>query len=421
MYKRCSKVRGSVKIVGIVGIVNIVIVVLLLTTGCGREDKTTVTFWHVLSGPVGKKLNAMIDEFNIAHPEGEIRSVQMGSYDALAQKLMGALAANDPPVIAQMYESWTDQFYRAGYLLPAQDLLARDTGFALDDIYPVFVEDNIYDTVLVTLPFNKSVPVFYYNADRLQAIGYDEFPGDWNSYRRLCEKLDSTGTWATSWPVDVWYFSTMLYQSGGALYDAVDRQPLFNSPEGVKVLEYLCSLVQDSLFYLNPGFQRQDEFLAGNVATIPASIVSWAFMKDRPSFTMGVAPFPQGEFKAVVIAGTNIGFFKNISPAQKKLAWEFVRWFLKAPNQARWSAATYYLPVRRSATVLPVYQKFLNENPAYREVLEQLEYGRTEPKTQAWFTGRIYLGEALEEALRLERAPEDALNDAARRLIIEKE
>jgi len=380
-----------------------------------------VTFWHVLSGPVGKKLDVMINDFNIAHPEGEIKSVQMGSYDALAQKLMGALAANDPPVIAQMYESWTDQFYRAGYLLPAQDLLAGDTGFALNDIYPVFIEDNIYDSMLVTLPFNKSVPVFYYNADQLQAIGYQNFPGDWVGYRRLCEKIDSTGVWATSWPVDVWYFSTMLYQSGGALYDVANHRPLFNSPEGVKVLQYLCRLVRDSLFYLNPGFQRQDEFLAGNVATIPASVVSWAFMKDRPSFTMGVAPFPQGELKAVVIAGTNIGFFRNISQAQKKLAWEFVRFFLQAANQARWSAATYYLPVRRSATILPEYQKFLDENPAYRKVLEQLDYARTEPKTQAWFTGRIYLGEALEEALRLERSPEDALNNAAHRLIIEQE
>jgi ABC-type glycerol-3-phosphate transport system substrate-binding protein len=386
---------------------------------CRREGKTTVTFWHVMGGPLGKRLDEMIGEFNRMHPEGEVKSVHMGSYDALAQKLMGAVASRSPPVIAQMYESWTDQFYEAGFLCPLSLFVKDDPAFDLDDFYPVFIEDNTYNSVLVTLPFNKSVPVFYYNRDILESYGVDSFPNDWVSFREACEAVQQSGIVPTSWPIDVWYFSTMLYQKGGRLYDEEARRPLFNSRAGVDVIEYIVSLVKDSLFYLNPGFQRQDEFLSGNVVIIPASIVSWAFIKDIPHFTMGVAPFPQDTRKAVVIAGTNIGMFRQISEEQKRLAWAFIKWFLEPENQVRWTEASYYLPTRKSTTELPAFKEFLDENPGYDKIVEQLDFAKTEPMVKEWFTGRIYLNEAIEEAVRLERTPQEALDYAAQRLAIE--
>lgn len=142
-------------------------------------------------------------------------------------------------------------------------------------------------------------------------------------------------------------------------------------------------------------------------------------MKGIPHFTMGVAPFPQDTCKAVVIAGTNIGMFKHVSEAQKKLAWEFIKWFLMPENQVRWTEASYYLPTRRSTIELPAFEKFLDENPGYDKIVEQLDFAQTEPMVKEWFTGRIYLNEAMEEAVRLERTPQEALDYAARRLAIE--
>ncbi|KPJ74476.1 hypothetical protein AMJ52_00390 [candidate division TA06 bacterium DG_78] len=398
---------------------SIILIFIFIFITCSREKKLTVTFWHVMGGPLGRRLEEMIVEFNTLHPEGEIKPAHMGSYDALAQKLMGAVASNSPPVIAQMYESWTDQFFKAGVLYPLTEFVERDTSFHIEDFYPVFIDDNTYDSILVTLPFNKSVPVFYYNADILKAYGIDSFPQNWIAFRKTCETVKQSGIWPTSWPIDVWYFSTMLHQAGGRLYDEKTRQPLFNSTYGVEVLEYIVSLVRDSLFYLNPGFQRQDEFLSGNVAMIPASIVSWAFMKEKPPFKMEVAPFPSGVIKATVIAGTNIGMFKKPTQEQKKLAWEFIKWFLMPENQIRWTEASFYLPTRRSTTELEAFKKFIEENPGYDKVVEQLDVAKTEPKVKEWFTGRIYLNEVLEEAVRLQRTPKEALDNAAQRLLIE--
>lgn len=393
--------------------------VLALLVGCEKEDEVVVDFWHVMGGPLGKRLDELIGDFNRLHPEGKVRSVHMGSYDVLAQKLMGAISSNTPPVIAQMYESWTDQFLHAGDLIPLGEFVKRQVDFNLQDFYPVFIEDNTYDTVLVTLPFNKSVPVFYYNADVLREYGFDSFPDNWQDFKNVCQHIRTGGIWPTSWPIDVWYFSSMLYQRGGVLFDEDENRPCFNSPAGIQVIEYLVDLVQDSLFYLSPGFQRQDEFLSGNVAMIPASVVSWAFMKGKTSFQMGVAPFPQGESRAIVIAGTNVGMFRRATEAQRALAWKFISWFLEPENQVRWTEASYYLPTRRSATKTEAFRKFLAENPEYERIITELDFARTEPKVKEWFAGRIYLNEAMEEAMRLERSPKQALDDAADRLLLE--
>ncbi|UCD20403.1 MAG: ABC transporter substrate-binding protein [candidate division WOR-3 bacterium] len=397
-----------------------VIVFLLLSVfGCKTDDKVVVDYWHVMGGPLGRRLAEMISDFNRLHPEGEVRGVHMGSYDVLAQKLMGAISSGNPPVIAQMYESWTDQFLAAGELVPLGEFVSRAPDFDLHDFYPVFIADCTYDTLLVTLPFNKSIPVFYYNADILSSVGVDTFPVDWSDFRRVCMETRRAGVWPTSWPLDVWYFSTMLYQEGGVLFDEATHQPRFNSPEGIGVIEYLVLLVRDSLFYLSPGFQRQDEFLSGNVAMIPASIVSWAFMKGKTSFRIGVAPFPRGTNRATVIAGTNIGMFRKTTPSQRKLAWQFIEWFLRPENQMRWTTASYYLPTRRSATETEAFRQFAAENPPYEEIVRELQFAHTEPKTKEWFTGRIYLNDAIEEAMRLERSPQQALDDAAQRLLVE--
>ncbi|OGC38926.1 hypothetical protein A2Y85_08630 [candidate division WOR-3 bacterium RBG_13_43_14] len=399
----------------------LILLAITLTVCSNRSSKkVAVDFWHVMSGPLGRRLDEMIDEFNALHPAGRIVSVHMGSYDALVQKLMGAVASNNPPVIAQMYESWTDQFYEAGFLYPLEDFVKVDPGFALDDFFPVFIEDNTYNNKLVTLPFNKSIPVFYYNQDLIEQYGFQDFPENWEDFRKLCDTLRYSGVWPTSWPIDVWYFSTLLYQHGGALLDETGN-PQFHDDAGIRVLEYIVDLVKDSLLYLNPGFQRQNEFLSGRVAIIPASVVSWAFVKDRPGFRMGVRPFPNGPRSATVIAGTNIGMFARSSNDQKNLAWQFIRWFLQAENQMRWTEASYYLPTRQSVRDLPAYHDFVSKNPGYAQIVDQLEYANTEPKTQIWFTGRIYLNEALEEAIRLERTPEQALNYAARRISVEQQ
>jgi multiple sugar transport system substrate-binding protein len=111
--------------------------------------------------------------------------------------------------------------------------------------------------------------------------------------------------------------------------------------------------------------------------------------------------------------------FRCSTEAQRRYAWKFIRWLLLPENQVRWTSATYYLPTRMSVMQLDEYKEFIQQNMGYDRIVQQLWVARTEPRTEEWFTGRIYLGEALEEAVRLQRKPQQALQHAAQRLLVE--
>ncbi len=400
-----------------------------LTAGCRgpQEDGTVVTFWHAMGGPLGKTLDGLVAEFNQTHPGIVIKHVGMGNYQALSQKLMATVAAKKPPTMSQVYESWTDQLRRAGALTPVEDLLTEEEKEELvADLYPVFVEDNTWEGTLVTLPFNKSVPAFFYNRTLFEQENIERFPANWEEYveigKRLTVDVDGDGTvdrWATAFPLSTWMFETLLFQHGGRILADDDVTPLFHKEEGVAALEFQRDILEKhKIGYLTTGYQHQDDFLAGKVALISGSIVSYSFIKAlNPDFDLGMAPVPSGKIDAAVISGTNIGIFARATEEEKAAALEFITWFLSPEIQARWAHGTGYVPVRISSLDQPLMQERMESQKGLKDVLAQLNYAHTEPRIAGWLGGRQILGtKGVEPALRGVKRPEEALGDCAREM-----
>jgi len=380
-----------------------------------------------MGGPLGKTLDALIADFEKENPNIKIKSVGMGDYGALAQKLMGAIAVQNPPTIAQVYESWTTQFYQQDQILPIDSLVQGPNGLTkadLADIFPVFIEDNTWDGRLLTFPFNKSVPVYFYNVKMFEQNGIKEFPKTWEEFRTVCKKLtkDSNGDgikdiWGTGGGINSWLFGCMLLQKGGSFLDEKTKQVLFNSLAGVNALQFLIDLIhKDSCSNFVLGYEPQNDFLAQKLALIWGTSVSWAFMRDKMTFDIGLAPIPKWDKPAVLSYGTNIAIFRKAKAEEIAAAWKFIKWFTNTKNQARWAAATFYCPIRRSCLQEPVMQNLLREIKGLNETLTQLDYATFEPRGEEWFAGRRYLGEALEAAMRLMQTPKKALDEAAKRL-----
>ncbi|MEO0077110.1 MAG: extracellular solute-binding protein, partial [candidate division WOR-3 bacterium] len=226
--------------------------------------------------------------------------------------------------------------------------------------------------------------------------------------------------WGTGGSVNSWLFGCMLYQKGGKLLDEVNKRVTFNTKIGAEILQYMIDLIyKDSSCNFISGYEPQNDFLSGKLAIIYGTIVSWAYMKDKMTFPIGIAPLPSWEQNAVLSYGTNICLFRKATDKQKEAAWRFIKWFTRPKQQARWASETFYVPVCRQALTEPSYAKLLSEVKGLRQAIEQLNYAQFEPRGEEWFAGRRYLGEAMEEAMRLKTLPQDALNNAAMK--IEKE
>jgi len=390
--------------------------------GPAAVGKVNVTFWHAMGGPLGDALKGMVDEFERENPDVHVELVSMGGYSTLSQKLMGAVQVNAPPNMAQMYESWTSQFHQLGKLVVLDSIVKGPDGLSSADVadfYPAFVEDNSWDGRLVTLPFNKSVPVFFYNIDMLKAAGYEKFPGTWDEFRVMVKKLTSReqGIWGTVGGVNAWMFGCMLRQLGGDFMNAEWGKATFNEPPGVRAAEYMYQLVAvDSSAVFGVGYDPQNDFLQGKIGCIWGTSVSWAFMQDKMTFPVGIAKVPTWNTPNVLSFGTNIGIFRTGTPEQVKACWRFIKWFTGAKQQAAWATKTFYVPARKSSLEQPEYRELLARIPGLADELVQLDYMSFEPKSEEWFNGRKTLDDALEKIMRGEAKAQAALDEAAAEL-----
>jgi multiple sugar transport system substrate-binding protein len=380
--------------------------------------------------------DTLIAEFNLLHPGIAVVPVNMGNYRALSQKIMASVMAGSPPAVAQAYETWTAQLIRGGVIVPLDSLADADPLYSGDDwndFYEVFRENNTFDGRVYSFPFNKSVPLIYYNADLYRELGLVP-ASTWEQQRRLLralcldangdgDLLDRGDRWGTAFGPSVWTFECLLAQAGGSLLTADGSASAFQGPEGEEALGYLADLIYlDRTAYLSSGYDHQRDFLDGGLGQVQGSVTSLAFMEEelqrrreagQPAFTVGVAPLPGFRRNTVYIAGTNVVLFRNEDPEVVEAGWEFIKWFTAPEQQARWSAGSGYLPARRSSLEYPALQEKFEMYPGLPSVIAQVETALFEPQTTAWYDGREFLSEAVEIVLYGRMAPGEALDRAA--------
>ena len=417
----------------------LVVLFSLFITSCSSQQsqnmqgKTVVVFWHAMGGPLGKTLKELVKRFNDTHPKIYVKLENVGNYSVLQQKIVASVQAGNPPDIAQAYESWTVNMAEGGRIVPLQQFIDEEKDFNLNDIFDVYIEDVTYKGKIQALPFNKSLPVLYWNKKLFKEAGLDpnKPPTTWEEFVEYAKKLtidkDGDGKpdiYGTAFPPSSWYYAALVYQLGGKLFDTKTKQPMFNKEAGVKALQFLVDLIYKyKVAYLTTGFNHQTDFEAGKVAMILGSSVSKTFMEKKLAFPFGIAPIPhfKNGQKATVLSGTNLVIFNKGDNKKARMAWEFIKWLTSTNNTAYWAVKTFYLPVRKSALESDIMKALFKTHPGFKEVIKSLEYAKYEPFDPVWMTGRIFLGEALANALNTGKDVRKWLEEAAKKVAKEAE
>ena len=400
---------------------------------CGaRRDQNVITFWHAM-GRWSPALTAMIEDYNALHPELPVRAYDMSRYQALSQKIIAAVAAGQPPTISQAYEAWTAEMIAAGIIECLEPYAAGELGESpltaadLADFRPVFLDECRYEGRLWSFPFNKSVRTLFYNRDLFTAVGLDPErpPATWEEWRDdsalLTADLDGDGRpdrWGTTARASVTIFGSLLLANGGDFFAPDGRRCTIAEPEGVEALEFMAELLGTRrLGYATFDYAYQNEFKAGRVGIMEGSSVSLSFLRGAIDFSLGVAPLPGRKRQAALIQGTNLVVFAKASEAQKRGAWQFIRFLTDTANATRWSLASGYAPLRKSCLEQPEMQELLAATPGLAATYAQLDHAFNEPRNAAWFAGRKYLEEgAIQQVMRGTASPGEALRRTARKI-----
>ncbi|MFB5191942.1 ABC transporter substrate-binding protein [Alicyclobacillus fastidiosus] len=330
--------------------------------GGKTADPVTITFYEAMSSAQGKELQKLTDAFHQQNPNINVQLVFTGSYTTQQQKLTAAIAAKKPPTMAQVEDTWETQYYDNDLLDPVQDLIPQST---IDDLMPIWKQDNSYDGKLVSVPFNKSDYILMYNTDDFKKAGISAPPKTWNELEQDAIKLtQKAGVPGLGMQADYYTFEMLMEQAGGDVLTSDNKQAAFNSQAGKDALNLMNQIANKdkAAKVISGNAYLSDGFNTNEYAMDLDTVASLSFITNK-NIHFKTAPLPQGVKAAVPTAGTNLVVFNGATDAQKQAAGKYINFLISDKNTIDWAEATGYLPVRQSALKDPSWTSFIQQNP----------------------------------------------------------
>ncbi|QAA76225.1 MAG: hypothetical protein BIP78_0459 [Candidatus Bipolaricaulis sibiricus] len=347
----------------------IAVLALLCVLGVVAFGQVKISFWHAMSGVLGTTLTELVQKFRDENPTIEVDLIYQGGYSALQQKLIAAVAAGEPPTLAQQYENWTTLWLDA--LVDLDLFLPEDIQ---DQFLPQF--SQLFEGRMVTVPFNKSILVLYYRPDLVPnpPTTWAEF----ESYVTAIGKDEAKGIYGTAFrPPNPEIFLTFLNQAGGSILSDDWSKVTINNAAGLEAAEFAARLAKYALVdsaYTSDAIQKG--LTIGLFIDTSAGYTYNMNAAKTAGVPLAVAPLPCHVNCASMIQGTNLAVFApKQSRAQIEAAAKLIAFLLREDNTTYWAQKTGYLPVTRTAIYGETWQAYIATKPEQKAMTEQLIAG----------------------------------------------
>ncbi|MBK1781188.1 sn-glycerol-3-phosphate ABC transporter substrate-binding protein UgpB [Advenella sp. WQ 585] len=343
---------------------------------------TDINFWHSMEGPLGERVNEIVNDFNQQQSDYKINPTYKGAYGESMNAGIAAYRAGQAPDIIQVFEVGTaTMMFSKGAIKPIQEM-SEEVGNPIDPknfvpgIAGYYSEPN---GKLASMPFNSSTPVFYYNKDLFEKAGLDPNapPKTYTQIHEAAKKLKDAGIecgYTTAWPswVLVENFSALHnlpYASKNNGFDGLDARIELNKDGFVKHFTFLNEMAKDGTFtYGGRGDAANALFSSGKCAMFTGSSGSRANFSKNAPFKFGISTLPYyddvpGAPQNSVIGGASLWVFNNKSPDVNKGITEFFQYISSPEVAAKWHQDTGYVPVVKAAYDLTKESGFYDKNP----------------------------------------------------------
>ncbi len=401
------------------------------------QAATEIQWWHAMGGELGEKVNEIADKFNASQDDYQVVPVFKGNYTETMTAAISAFRAKEQPHIVQVFEVGTATMMAAkGAVYPVYQLM-EDTGEAFDPSDYLSSVTGYYtsnDGKMLSMPFNSSTPVLYYNKDALAKAGVEP-PKTWEEMGEAGRKLLDAGYkcgFTTGWQswVQLENFSArhnVPFATENNGFAGLNTELAFNSPLHVKHVQQLADWQKEGIF--SYGGRRSDsapKFYSGECAMYMNSSASYAGVKNNAKdFEFGVAQLPNwGEAikqpQNSIIGGATLWTLQGHDKADYKGVARFYT-FLSSPEiQADWHQFTGYLPITHEAAKLTREQGFYAKNPGTDVAITQMTSVEPTANSKGLRLGnfvqiRDIVNEELENVWSGKDSAEDALNRAVER------
>src|SRR5258708_340829 len=135
-----------------------------------------IEFWHGLTQPLGGMLDQIATDLNAWQTGYKVNASFKGQYPEVMPAAIAAFRAGNAPGIVQMFEVGTATMMAAkGAVKPVYELM-QESGLPFDPNAFVPAVKGYYSTPagkMLSMPFNSSTPIMFYNKDAFTKAGLD--------------------------------------------------------------------------------------------------------------------------------------------------------------------------------------------------------------------------------------------------------
>ncbi|MCY3832264.1 MAG: ABC transporter substrate-binding protein [Chloroflexi bacterium] len=414
---------------------SIALALLVMLAGAGfAQDDIVIDFYFpsATANDAEGIFQRYADAFEERNPGVTVNPVFTGSYTDTRNTILTELQGGGAgPDVAVMLSIDLYSFAEEGTIIPAQGFIdAMDDGGAyVNDFFDALMANSVdEDGNVWSLPFQRSTPILYYNADLLAEAGYDSPPTNNAELVEIAQALTTDDRDGLLVPVaggfPIWMYQSFAIAYGQNIVGDDPTEVYFNTPEAVAAVEFVRSLGTDLGVGPAGGAAWGDTpvaFLAGQAAMIYHTTGNLTRILTGADFEVGVWYLPSGPAGddgtgyGSPTGGGNLYIFDDGSKSEAELEaiWQWVM-FLSSPEiQADWGATTGYIAANATAWETEPLASLAMEYPQYQVARDQLQYADKEFSSYATITIQGIINKTLESILTGESEDAQAAMDEA--------
>ena len=425
------------RILGTILVLAMLLSMLAVPALADEPLELTMFFPVNVGGAVAQLIDNMTNTFNEQNPGIKVNAVYTGNYDDTVTAIQTAIGTSGQPDLFLSLATQRFTMDDTGMAMTLDDIIAADPeGQAfVDDFIDSFMLDSYVEGGhIISIPFQRSTMVLFYNKDAFREVGLDpeHAPQNWEELVDFAQKLTNDKRYGVAIALNSgsaqWAFTGFSLQNctnGVGLMSGDGKEVYFNTPENIEALQLWLDL-QNKYKCMAPGIVQwtdmPTQFLAGEVAMIYHTTGNLTNIKNNANFEFGVAFLPAGRQWGAPTGGGNFYITKGISEERQQAAWKYIKFMCSTENAAQWSIDTGYVATRESCYETESLKSYYASFPQALVAYQQLPYAQPELTTynaaemwrilndniQAAVTGEMTAAEALAAA---QEQGDDLLSD----------
>ena len=369
--------------------------IALIATLSAANAATEIQWWHAMGGELGAKLEEIAKNFNESQTDYVIKPSYKGNYVETMTAAIAAFRAKQQPAIVQVFEVGTGTMIAAkGAIYPVYQLMA-DQGEPFDpSVYLPAVAGYYTDTEgnMLSMPFNSSTPIMYYNKTVFEKAGLDPNapPKTWAEMEAASKKIVESGaakcgfttgwvSWIQTENLSAWHNVPIGTLDNG--FGGLDARLEVNGPVQVKHWGNLKKWADEGLYkYAGPigGDNAPPMFYSQECAMMMNSSGSRAaVVANSKDFDLGFGMLPYyddvpGAPQNSIIGGATLWVLQGRDPEEYKGVAKFFNYLSSPEVQADWHQFSGYLPITTAAYELSQKQGYYEANPGADTAIKQI-------------------------------------------------